>query len=186
MAFLASISDLSQILQQGNQSSGAGFDVVSQPLIKAREVGYAFSASLRFIFLWMFVAEPPKVERDTPNARAGLHSGNWNALGHIGVVLRWTTLCLTVVVFALQVAWRLGGGGFTNVYIAESAIEAVLSTIFILKILLNCSRCTIVSKGLCMVDYLGFLVSLHLSFGFAIANTMHRKFLFGLILHYVL
>ena len=178
MAFIASILDLSRILQRGkfNTDLGSRMDP-SQPLIKAREVGYAFSNSLRFIFFWIFVAEPPKAERDTPNARMGIHSGNWDTWGLLGLGLRWSTLGLSLAIFALQVAWRLDTrvNEYTNTYSAESAIEVVLSVILAFKILLNCSQCTVTPKRICVLDYLGFLVSLHLSLGFGIANIMHRE-----------
>lgn len=178
MAFIASTLDLSRILQRGKLDTDPGPRLNSgQPLIKAREIGYAFSNSLRFVFFWIFVAEPPKAERDTPNARAGVHSGNWDTLGLAGLGLRWLTLCLCLAIFALQVVWRLESGAdqFTNAYAADSAIQVILSTILALKILLNCSFCTVTSKGVCVLDYLGFLMSLHFGLGFGIANIMHRK-----------
>lgn len=184
MAFIASILDLSRILQRGTLITDSGPQVDSiQPLIKSREIGYAFSNSLRFIFFWIFVAEPPKAERDTSNARAGVHSGNWGAWGFVGLALRWLTLSLSLAVFALQVVWRLDSkvDEFTNAYSAESAIQVILSAILALKILLNCSHCTITSKRICVLDYLGFLVSLHLSLGLGIANILHRESLFGFI-----
>jgi hypothetical protein len=125
-AFIASTLDLSQILQRGRLNTDLGLRLDSvQSLIKTREIGYAFSNSLRFIFFWIFVAQPPKAERDTPNARAGTHSGNWNAYGFIGRILQWVTLSLALVVFALQVVWRLDNRSneFTDTYTAESAIE---------------------------------------------------------------
>ena len=172
MAFVASILDLSLILQRGKPNTNP-----APPLIKTREIAFAFSNSLRFIFFWIFVAEPPKAERDTPNARAGTHSGNWDAWGFVGLGLRWLTLCLSLAIFALQVAWRLDSrvNEYTNAYSAESAIEVILSAILLLKIFLNCSHCTLTSKWICILDYLGFIVSLILGLGFGIANIMHRE-----------
>jgi hypothetical protein len=180
MAFIASILDLSRILQQGKPGTDPG---PAQPLITTREIAYAFSNSLRFIFFWIFVAQPPKAERDTPNARAGTHSGNWDVWGFVGLGLRWLTLSLSLAVFALQVVWRLDSRAneFTNAYSADSAIEVILSAILVLKILLNCSHCTVTSKWICILDYLGFLVSLNLTIGFGIANIMHRESLFAFI-----
>jgi hypothetical protein len=128
VAFISSIIDLSQILQRGrfNTDHGLGLESV-QSLIMAREVGYAISNSLRFLFFWLFVAEPPKAERGAPNARAGGHSGSWNAWGYIGLTLRWSTLALILVVFVLQVVWRLDSKvqmAITNLYTAESAIRS--------------------------------------------------------------
>jgi hypothetical protein len=180
-AFIASIIDLSQVLQREQSKRELGPQTDS--LVKTREIGYALSNSLRFLFFWMFVAEPPKAERDTPNARAGTHSGNWDAWGIVGLALRWGSLCLTIIVFALQVVWRLDSrvDEFTGAYLAESAIEVILSIILAFKILLNCSHCTIVSKGVCLLDYLGFLLSLNLSIGLGIANIVHRESLSGFI-----
>lgn len=180
-AFVASILDLSQILQRGRLDADLGLRLDSvQSLIKTREIGYALSNSLRFIFFWIFVAQPPKAERDTPNARAGTHSGNWDACGFVGRILQWVTLCLTLTIFALQVVWRLekGSNEFTDSYTADSAIEVLLSAIFALKLLLNCVQCTIVPKWTCTLDYLGFIVSLLLSAGFGIANLIQRESLF--------
>ena len=184
-AFIASILDLSQILQRGRLNTDLGLQLDSvQSLVKTREIGYALSNSLRFIFFWGLVAEPPKAERDTPNARAGIHSGNWNAWGIIGIILQWLTLCLTLIIFALQVVWRLENSphNFTPVYIAESTIEVILSAVFAIKILLNCAHCTIVPKWTSTLDYLGFLVSLLFSIVFGVANLMHSESLLGFIL----
>jgi len=183
-AFIASTLDLSQILQRGRLNTDLGLQLDSvQSLIKTREIGFALSNSLRFIFFWIFVAQPPKPERDTPNARAGTHSGNWDVWGFVGRILQWVTLCLALVVFALQVVWRLDNSSnefeFTDSYTAESAIEVLLSFVFAIKLLLNCLSCTIVPKWTCALDYLGFIVSLLLSAGFGIANLIQRKSLFG-------
>ena len=188
-AFIASTLDLSQILQRGSLNTELGLRLESvQSLIKAREIGYALSNSLRFLFFWIFVAEPPRAECNTSNARAGIHSSNWNAWGFIGVILQYSTLGLALTVFALQVVWRIDSkfDGFTTLYTAESAIQVVLSAVFALKLLLNCFHCTIVSKWTSLLDYLGFIVSLLFGLGFGVANVMDRESLLGfvLVIHY--
>lgn len=187
VAFVASTLDLAQILQRGRLNTDLGLQLDSvQPLLRTREVAYALSTSLRFIFFWIFVAEPPRPERDTPSARAGVHSGNWNAWGFVGIGLQWSTFCLTLIIFVLQAVWRLDGlsapGRFTDVYVAESAIEVILSAIFALKLLLNCCHCTIVPKWMCALNYSGFVISLLFSGVFGIANLMRSKSLSASIL----
>lgn len=182
-AWVAATLDLSQIWQRGRLNTDLGLQLDSvQPIIVTREIGYALSNSLRFFFFWIFVTKPPKAER--PCTRAGTHSNSWNAWGFIGVTLRWLTLCLVLSVFALQVAWRLDNGSdkFTNIYTAESAIEVLLSAVLAFKLLLNCASCTVVSKWICALDYLGFFISLLFSVGFGIANLAFGKSLFGSIL----
>ena len=177
-AFVASTLDLAQILQRGSLNTELGLQLDSvQSLIKAREIGYALSNSLRFLFFWIFVAEPPRAERSTSNARAGVHSGSWNAWGFIGVILQYSALGLTLTVFALQVVWRIDSkfSGFTALYAAESAIQVVLSAIFALKLLLNCIHCTIVPKWASLLDHLGFTVSLLFGIGFGVANVIDRE-----------
>jgi len=184
-AFVASILDLAQILQRGRLNIDLGLQLDSvESLIKTREIGYALSNSLRFIFFWVLVAQPPKAERDTPNARAGTHSGNWNAWGLIGMTLQWLTLCLSLIVFALQVVWRIDSksSGFSAVYSAESAIQVILSAVFALKLILNCLLCTVVPKWISMLDYLGFIVPLFFGVGFGVANLMDCESLPGFIL----
>ena len=181
-AFIASILDLSQILQRGRLNTDLGLDLDTvQSLITAREVGYALSNSLRFLFFWIFVAEPPKTER---NARAGAHSGNWNAWGFIGIILQYSTLGLTLTVFALQVVWRIDNrfNSFTPLYTADSAIQVVLSAVFVLKLVLNCIHCATISRRTCLVDYLGFIVSLLFGAGFGVTNLMDCESLFGFVL----
>jgi hypothetical protein len=186
VAFISSIIDLSQILQRGrfNTDHGLGLESV-QSLIMAREVGYAISNSLRFLFFWLFVAEPPKAERGAPNARPGGHSGSWNAWGYIGITLRWSTLALILVVFVLQVVWRIDSkfNGFTTLYTAESGVQVILSTVFALKLVLNCVHCTPVCKWTCPLDYLGFAVSLFIGIGLGIGNLVNCKSLFWFILY---
>lgn len=188
-AFVASVLDLSQILQRGTLNTDLGLRLDSvQSLIKAREVGYALSNSLRFLFFWILVAEPPKTERDTSGARAGIHSGNWNAWGFVGLALQYSTLGLTLAVFALQLVWRIDNKvtGFSSLYAAESAIQVILSAVFILKLVLNCSHARVVSKWMCLLDYMGYIVSLIFGIGFGIANLMDRKFLLISSLSFVL
>ena len=184
-AWLSATLDLSQIWQRGRLNTDLGLQLDSvQSLIVTREVGYALSNSLRLFFFWIFVTRPPKAERDTPDARAGTHSGTWNAWGFIGIILRWLTLCLIVSVFTLQVVWRLDSNSddFPAIYSAESAIEVILSAIFTFKLLLNCFRCTVVSKWICALDYLGFIIPSLFGFGIGIANLVCRKSPFGSIL----
>lgn len=184
-AFTASTLDLAQILQRGirNTELGLQLDTV-QPLIKTREIAYALSTSLRFLFFWIFVAEPPKAERDTSAARAGVHCGNWNAWGFLGRILQYSTLGLTLAVFALQVIWRIDSkfDGFTTVYAADSAIQIILSAVFVLKLLLNSAHLAIASKRTCLVDYMGFIASLCFGIGFGIANLMSREYPFRFVL----
>jgi len=185
-AFVASILDLSQILQRGTLNTDLGLRLDSvQSLIKTREVGYALSNSLRFLFFWILVAEPPKTERDTPGACTGTHSGNWHAWGLIGLILQYSTLGLTLAVFALQLVWRIDDkvNGFSSIYAAESAIQVILSAVFILKLVLNCSHSRVVSKWICLFDYLGFILSLIFGIGFGIANLMNRKLLWIHLCH---
>jgi len=188
-AFVASVLDLSQILQRGRLNTDLGLRLDSvESLIKAREIGYALSNSLRFLFFWILVAEPPKTERDAPGARAGTHSGNWNAWGFIGLTLQYSTLGLTLAVFALQMVWRIDNevNGFSSLYAAESAIQVILSAIFILKLVLNCSHSRVTSKWMCLFDYMGFIISLTLGIGFGIANLMDRKLVLDSSLSFML
>jgi hypothetical protein len=184
-AFIASTLDLAQILQRGRLNTDLGLQLNTvQSLLRTREVAYSLSASLRFIFFWIFVAEPPRPERNTASARAGVHSGNWNAWGFIGISLQWATFCLAVTIFVLQVVWRLDNepNTFTNVYVAEATIEVILSAVFALKLLLNCGHCTIVPKWMCALDYSGFVISLLFSGVFGVASLMRSKSLSASIL----
>ncbi|KZT06831.1 uncharacterized protein LAESUDRAFT_759008 [Laetiporus sulphureus 93-53] len=138
VAFISAILDLVQLLVRGSEAVDDALDLTSVTgLITVREVGYALSFGLRFLFFWGFVAQPPPGEaRSMGNVR---HNGSWNRWGAIGIVLEISTLALVLVDPVLQVIYRVVTSlhKIGPLYEVESAIQAVLSAVFILKLLLN-------------------------------------------------
>ncbi|KAH9937556.1 uncharacterized protein B0H18DRAFT_1113375 [Fomitopsis serialis] len=139
IAFVATILDLIQLLIRGavKVNTNTGLQSVSG-LTSVREVGFALSFGLRFLFFWGFVAQPPPGEaRPEYNA---LHNGSWRRWGLLGLILEMFTLALVLIDPVLQILYRLITSlhQIGPVYEIESTIQVVLSFVFILKILLNC------------------------------------------------
>jgi hypothetical protein len=126
--------------------------IVIGSLAKAREVLYAISVGLRFLFYWLFVAQPPRepLRRQdmtfwprnlliSPSHQIPTHNGSWSRWGISSFVLGWLLLGMSLTIFMLQVLWRLvvPFRRFSAVYIAENTIQAVASALLIIKLLLN-------------------------------------------------
>ncbi|KAI0932364.1 hypothetical protein AcW1_000488 [Taiwanofungus camphoratus] len=139
VAFVASILDLVQILVRGRFAVDEGLELNSvSGLITSREVGYALSFGLRFLYFWGFVAQPPPGE--IPPKGNVIHSGSWRRWGITGVILEWSALTATLAIPVLQILYRNVDvlHKFGPVYIVEGALQIGLSAAFILKIVLNC------------------------------------------------
>lgn len=139
IAFVSSILDLIQLLIRGSTKvdNNTGLQSVSG-LTSVREVGFALSFGLRFLFFWGFVAQPPPGE-SRPECNA-VHNGSWRRWGLLGLILEMFTLALVLIDPVLQILYRLITSlhKIGPIYEIESTIQVVLSTVFILKILLNC------------------------------------------------
>ncbi|KAI0757138.1 hypothetical protein C8Q80DRAFT_1091049 [Daedaleopsis nitida] len=183
LSFLASLLDLSQLLQQGrNQVAGAA-DPTQGLLgfIQAREIFYSFANGLRFLFYWGFVAMIPLGETIPEGNK--MHSGSWRRWGMVGMVLKWSTFILTLVMTILQIVYRdvpsleqIGPA-----YEAEATLEIILSAVFILKLLLNTwarypTGATTQSKGKMLVQYAPMIVALLFSLWIAVGNVVLFEF----------
>lgn len=188
LAFLAAIFDLSQILRRGvsETARGDGLDTVA-PLIVARELGFAFSIGTRFLFFWMFVAEPPRGELPPlpipddrrPNfitlySNDRLHSGSWTRWGFLGTLLKWGLLIMTIAVPVLQAIWRIATEftKFGPVYNVEGSLQIVLSSLFIIKILANIWLTTLTPWYTVFRDYSPVIFALGISLGLGIGNLL--------------
>ena len=181
LAFLAALFDLSQLLLRGSTTTTDGTTSDLPPggagLITAREVFYALSNSSRFLFYWGFVAMIPLGETIPEGNK--MHSGSWRRWGRIGVVLKWLTLFIQVVMLVLQLLYRnipqLAQIG--PVYEAESTLEIILSAVFILKLLLNTlAMCPVgtstQSKGKMLIQYTPAIIALLFSLWIAVGNAI--------------
>ena len=178
LSFLAALLDISQLLIRGrDQTAQTDEEAGVMGLIQAREIFYSFAAGLRFLFYWGFVAMIPLGET-IPEGNT-LHSGSWRRWGVTGMILKWSTLLLTVVMTILQIVYRdvpsLAQIG--PVYEAEAALEIILSAVFILKILLNTwarypAGSTTQTKGKMLVQYAPMIVALLFSLWIAVGNAI--------------
>ena len=184
LAFLAAIFDLSQLLIRGSTTSDDLSDNLppgASGLITAREVFYAFSNSLRFLFYWGFVALIPLGET-IPEGNQ-MHSASWRRWGFLGIFLKWATLLIQVVMLVLQLLYRNVAklAQIGPVYEAESTLEIILSAVFILKLLLNTLAMFPVgtatqSKGKMLVQYAPIIVALLFSLWIAVGNAILCKY----------
>ncbi|KAF4605345.1 hypothetical protein EYR40_004129 [Pleurotus pulmonarius] len=187
-SFSGGILDLSQILTRGtaNVDRGQGADSV-RGVINTREVVFAFSVGLRFMFYWTLVGTCPRSERKprnrstqpspSPPDDSNLHSASWNRWGTQGLVLKYISLLLVIIIPILQIVWRVSPQqSFSTTYIAESAIGIVLSTTFILKLLLNVYLSPRKPWWLQFRSYLAPIVGLALNTSVDIGNISSFRF----------
>ncbi|KAH9944501.1 uncharacterized protein BXZ73DRAFT_87385 [Epithele typhae] len=172
LAFLAGVLDLAQILLRVPPAYG---------IITAREIFYAMSNSLRFLFYWGFVAMIPLGET-IPEGNIA-HSGSWRRWGTLGIFLKWITVFVQVVMFVLQLLYRniTSLGQIGPVYETEATLEIILSAFFILKLLMNTlsvmpTRATRQSKGKMLVQYSPIIVTLLFSLWIAVGNAILFEF----------
>ncbi|KAI0824211.1 hypothetical protein BC628DRAFT_452098 [Trametes gibbosa] len=182
LAFLAALFDLSQILIRGKVAVDLGLNTAGvSGLITAREVFYAFSNGLRFLFYWGFVAAIPQGE--TMPEGSMLHSGSWQRWGILGKILKWSTLLLVVLVTVFQILYRdvKALEKIGPVYEVEAALEIITSAVFVLKLLLNTWArfpvgSTVPSKGAMMVQYAPMILALMFSLWIAAGNAILFNF----------
>ncbi|KAF9229438.1 hypothetical protein BS17DRAFT_876945 [Gyrodon lividus] len=144
LAFAAAILDLGQTLADDMSTSTA--------IIKAREVLFALSTGLRFLFYWSYVAEPPRKVLPATLVPEGqgtsflilessheIHSGSWIRWGLPGTLLRSGLLVAIAAITALQIVWRIVPQfhRYSNVYATDTAFELLASVLLLLKLLLN-------------------------------------------------
>ncbi|KDQ63755.1 hypothetical protein JAAARDRAFT_65757 [Jaapia argillacea MUCL 33604] len=192
LAFIAVILDLSQVLNRGLYNTDHDLDLNSvNELLVAREIFFAISASLRFLFFWAFISERPPGEtstRATPedrrpnfltfNSEATMHNGSWHRWGIVGILLKWILLGLVIAIALLQTLWRIVSSlsSFGPVYDAESTLEIVGSALFGLKLVLNS---WLVEDGLrtrVMAYYVPAFVALCMNIGIAAGNLSYFAF----------
>lgn len=150
LAFVAAVLDLGETLADARAASTTF--VASEPAIRAREVLFAFSLGLRFLFYWSYVAEPPLKARCAPSAqrvqRIGFltlertqepHSGSWTRQGLPGKLLGVSLLAAIITITVLQIVWRVVPQfhQYSNVYAADAALELLVAFVLLLKLLLN-------------------------------------------------
>ena len=117
LGLFAAILDLAQGLTRGRMFK-QGLDADSiVPLIIAREVLFAVSASVRSLFFWVYVSHPPQGEPPPLPVRENqgknflllgsntqsTHSGTWARWGIFGSTLKWVLFAASVAAGVLQI-----------------------------------------------------------------------------------
>lgn len=184
-AFIASVFDLGQVLTRGryNADNGAaGLNAVTG-LIAARELLFAVSVGLRFLFFWLFVAEPPRGEavESTPfDPIANLftftekHSGAWGRWGITGIFLKLALLAVSFIIGILQIIWRVvpSDNRLGPVYDTEAAMEIIASVLFIVKLLLNSLITPVTPQSKTLRTYAAMIFALLINLGLGIGNIV--------------
>ncbi|KIY72834.1 hypothetical protein CYLTODRAFT_417609 [Cylindrobasidium torrendii FP15055 ss-10] len=180
LAFGASVFDLSQLLERGQQevAAGTGLQTVTG-LVNTREVMLSLSHGFRLMFYWFFVAKRPRGEqRRTPGPGEAYHpfyyahSSSWNRWGYLGFVIRWLLLGLCIAIAVLQILWRLIQHNFGTLYISASTMELATSGLFVCKLLLNVYLCNTVPRWTTFGLYLFPITSLLISIGLGVGNLL--------------
>ncbi|KAL7410213.1 hypothetical protein BDY24DRAFT_400497 [Mrakia frigida] len=143
-AFFASVFDLAQILigNSGNRKVTA--------LIIAQQFFLGWSLTARFLFFFRFTGEAPPGEVPIPSTgsetralgRTGkLHSAVWERFGVVGLVSKWVLLLAVINIGVLNTTWRVGFlfsiAKFRSIYYADQIAQVIVSTGFLVKIVLN-------------------------------------------------
>lgn len=191
VAFISSILDLVQIVIRGVAAVNLGLNVSKvSAIIDIREIGFALSFGLRFLFFWGFVAQPTPGEV-CPLGKAH-HNGSWGRWGLFGIVLEIFTLTLTLVDPVLQILYRIIGTlhRLGPLYEVEASIQVVLSIIFILKLLLNCwvrmlANTDAIPTRMTLLRYSPAIAALVLSALIGIGNVLKCEFKMMFPLYYL-
>lgn len=181
LAFAGAVLDLIQLLARGKHSTAAVQNVNPfLALIIAREVTYALSFGLRFVFYWGFVGSPPMGSKDKD--AYDLHSGSWGRWGVTGLVLQWALVVATLAITAIQVAFRVYTPlqSLNAVQDTEGALEACVSAVLILKLFLNVYLAALDSYGAIrrlhlFLRYLPVIVALVISAAVGVGNVIERE-----------
>lgn len=188
MAFLGSIFDLSNIIQQGTINM-ARFQAQNHlnALTVIRELTFSGSIGLRYFFYWVFVAEPPRGELPplpipddrrpnfiTLDSGTILHSANWSRWSLPGLLLKWSLLFMTIGITVLQAVWRIAPDlrRFGTVYNVEGTLEIVVSSLYILKLFANAYLSPLTPRWKTMRDYSPIMLALAISMGLGIGNIL--------------
>ncbi|THH20847.1 hypothetical protein EW146_g603 [Bondarzewia mesenterica] len=191
LAFFAAILDLVQGLVRGRVSR-KGLNVNSVvPFILAREVLFAVATSVRFLFFWVYVAQPPPGEFVTltrenqrqsflalGSNRQSMHSGAWSRWGVVGWILKWLLLPLSIAIGVLQILWRIVHA-FHKVgviYEVEGTMEITVSAIFIIKLMLNTLIASTPSRWKTLSRYSIMIFALLINMGIGIGNIIYFAF----------
>ena len=178
MAFVGSILDLVQVLGEGGSETSADTNAFLGVIV-SREVAYAISFGLRYLWFWGFVACVPPAS----TARGGnIHSGSWARWGFTGSILRWALVPAILAITSLQVIYRVYTpfSQYGPIYETEGTLQIVVSAIFILKLFLNIYLVALDSPAsssrvrtfLCYLPVLGGLL---ISLGIGVGNIIECK-----------
>lgn len=175
LTFFGALTDIALLYLLHQYSTDPDQQSISSLTI-FREILYSTASALRFLFYWVFIAQPPICEQDSARF-LNLHSGSWLRWGATGSVLRWTTLAASLSVFLLQVLWRTVNRihEFGPVYDIEGAVEITTSAIFIVKLFLNVLLVEVPSRRQTLWQYSSVLSALVINMGIGIGNLTHCK-----------
>ncbi|KAK2461809.1 hypothetical protein APHAL10511_006272 [Amanita phalloides] len=170
LVFSAAILDLSKIVAEVRKAVVAR---VGYRLGIVRDVGLATSIGLVYLFMWLFVAERPRTEsQDLLQSLAQLHSGSWRRWNILGEMLKWLSLALSLLTPLLRILWhRLESIHVRDSFlITDATVEVVLSSMFILKLVLNTSLVCHDVRWKALRDYLAPIIAMVISAALSIGN----------------
>ncbi|KAF8641155.1 hypothetical protein AX17_000790 [Amanita inopinata Kibby_2008] len=174
LIFGAAIFDLSQTLVEVKNREPIQFD---SGLGIVRDIGIAISVGLIYCFIWLFVAECPlaELQADLLQQRMQVeHSASWSRWGLPGIMLKWVTLALSLAIPPLHILWHQLNPSQTrnSLYVSDAIIQVFLSTIYVLKLLLNVSLSRRCLRWRVMRDYVAPASALLLSAALGVGNLV--------------
>jgi sulfur relay (sulfurtransferase) DsrC/TusE family protein len=156
-----------------------------------RELSFAASIGLRFLFFWIFVSEPPRGELPplpipddrrlnfiTLDSDSVFHSAHWSRWSIPGFLLKWSLLAMTIGITVLQAIWRIVPylRRYGTVYNIDGTLQIVVSSLYILKLLANTYMSPLTPRWKTLRDYSPIILALAISMGLGIGNILCCKF----------
>jgi len=133
----------------------------------ARGLSFGLSIGLNYLFFWHLAEQYPSSQSSSTRPRCT--DGKF-----LGLVLKWSLLALILIILVLQVAWRITflGVRFRRLYISEATIEIIVSSLLLLKLVLNAS----LNRGWQHIRlYITPSLALCISTGLAIGNLIDGR-----------
>jgi hypothetical protein len=144
-----------------------------------REVCFAISISLNYLFFLLYLGRPPRGEfalNDRARARQQSPSA-WAYWGIFGYIAQGILFAGTISVAVLEVIWRVSARPRSRVYMADGIIQGILAAAFLGKTFLNAYLSPLRPKWKTFRNYLPVILALSLRLGIVLASEFCSEYL---------
>lgn len=175
-------SDFARLLQVAKDTTNSN-PANSGPfaLVVLREISFALSISLNYLFFLVYLGRPPRGELKLfaipDRARARRESpSRWPYWGLFGFLAQGVLGSSILAVAILEVIWRITGKAKGNKsYVADGILQVILSLSFLVKIVLNTYLSPLIPRWKTLRDYSPLIFALSTRLGIALAGEFSSK-----------